>query len=109
MPSPVHLIQCLQHAAPEGFARDSFVDNYRTPHSEALHVVERYRLVDEGKMLQAEVTIEDPAVFIQPLKVVHRWRRVQGPMVESSCAEGELGNPFQQDVEPLPTAARPDF
>jgi len=43
------------------------------------------------------------------LKVVHRWRRVQGPMVESSCAEGELGNPFQQDVEPLPTAARPDF
>ena len=87
----------------------TFVDNYRTPHSEALHVVERYRLVDEGKMLQAEVTIEDPAVFIQPLKVVHRWRRVQGPMVESSCAEGELGNPFQQDVEPLPTAARPDF
>jgi hypothetical protein len=87
----------------------TFVDNYRTPHSERLHVVERYRLLDDGKMLQAEVTIEDPAVFIKPLKVVHRWRRVQGPMIESSCAEGELGNPFQQDVEPLPTALKPDF
>jgi hypothetical protein len=87
----------------------TFVDNYRTPHSEKLHVVERYRLVEEGKTLQAEVTIEDPAVFIEPLKVIHRWRRVQGLMVESSCAEGELGNPFKQDVEPLPTANRPDF
>jgi len=87
----------------------TFVDNYRTPHSDKLHVIERYRLVDDGKMLQADVTIDDPAVFVQPLKVVHRWRRVQGPMIESSCAEGELGNPFQQDVEPLPTAAKADF
>jgi hypothetical protein len=87
----------------------TFVDNYRTPHSEMLHVVERYRLVDDGKMLQADVTIEDPAVFIKPLKVMHRWRRAQGPMIESSCAEGELGNPFQQDVEPLPAADKPDF
>jgi hypothetical protein len=92
-----------------GLNTRTFVDNYRTPHSERLHVVERYRLVEDGKTLQAEVTIEDPAVFIEPLKVIHRWRRVQGPMIESSCAEGELGNPFKQDVEPLPTADRPDF
>jgi hypothetical protein len=38
----------------------TFVDNYRTPHSEKLRVVERYRLVDDGRILQAEVTIEDP-------------------------------------------------
>jgi hypothetical protein len=87
----------------------TFVDNYRTPHSEKLHVVERYRLVDDGKILQAEVTIEDPEVFIKPLHVVHRWRRVQGPMRESTCAEGEMSNPFKQDVEPLPMAERPDF
>ena len=87
----------------------TFVDNYRTPHSEKLHVVERYRLVDDGKTLQADVTIEDPATFIKPLQVIHRWRRAQGPMRESSCAEGELVNPFQQDVESLPTADKPDF
>jgi hypothetical protein len=87
----------------------SFVDNYRTPHSEKLHVVERYRLVDGGKMLQAEVTIEDPAIFIQPLQVVHRWRRMQGTIIESTCAEGEISNPFKQDVEPIPTAEKSDF
>jgi hypothetical protein len=87
----------------------TFVDNYRTPHSEKLHVVERYRLVDGGKMLQAEVTIEDPAVFIQPLRVVHRWRRLEGTIVESTCAEGEISNPFKQNVEPIPRAERSDF
>jgi hypothetical protein len=86
----------------------TFVDNYRTPHSDKLHVVERYRLIDGGKALQADITIEDPAVFVRPLQVVHRWRRVQGPMVESRCAEGNF-NVFNQDVEPLPTAERPDF
>ena len=56
-----------------------------------------------------QVTIEDPDVFIAPLQVLHRWRRVQGPMRESSCAEGEMTNPFKHDVEPLPMADRPYF
>jgi hypothetical protein len=92
-----------------GMNDKTFVDNHRTPHGDKLHVVERYRLVDDGKALQADVTIEDPTTFVKPLQVSHRWRRVQGPMLESTCAEGELGNPFQQDVEPLPVANRPDF
>ena len=87
----------------------TFVDNYRTPHSENLHVVERYHLVDGGKTLQAEITIEDPAIFVQPLHVVHRWRRMQGIIDESTCAEGEMNNPFKQDVEPIPTAEKSDF
>ena len=93
-----------------GLNDKTFIDNYRTPHSERLHVIERYRLADGGKMLQADVTIEDPMALKQPLKVMHQWRRVQGPMTESSCAEGESFNPFeQQRVEPVPTADRPDF
>jgi hypothetical protein len=88
---------------------ETFVDNYRTPHSDKLHVVERFRLIEDGKGLEAEVTMEDPATFIRPVHVVHRWRRVQGPMIESTCAEGEISNPFNQDTEPVPTAAKPDF
>ena len=87
----------------------TFIDNYRTPHSEQLHVVERYHRVQGGKTLQAEVTIEDPAVFIKPLQVMHRWRRMEGTIVESTCAEGEMANPFKQDVEPIPTASKSDF
>ena len=86
----------------------TFVDNYRTPHSDKLHVVERYHLIEGGKTLQADITIEDPTTFIQPLQVIHRWRRAQGPMIESSCPEGNF-NYFNQDVEPLPTAEQPDF
>jgi hypothetical protein len=87
----------------------TFLDNYRTPHSDKLHVVERYHLIDGGKAMQADVTVEDPATFIQPLRVIHRWRRVEATIVESRCADGEMRNPFKQDVEPIPTAGKPDF
>jgi hypothetical protein len=87
----------------------TFVDNYRTPHSEKLHVVERYYLINDGKMLEANVTMEDPEVFIQPLQVTHQWRREHGTLLESSCAEGEMNNPFQQDAEPIPRADKLDF
>jgi hypothetical protein len=87
----------------------TFLDNYRTPHSEKLHVIERFRLINDGKGLEVRVTMEDPATFVEPVQVVHRWRRVQGPIIESTCAEGEMNNPFKQDTEPLPRADRADF
>ena len=33
----------------------TYVDNYRTPHSEKLHVVERFRVINGGKNLQADI------------------------------------------------------
>ena len=66
----------------------TFVDNYRTPHSEKLHVVERYRMLDGGKTLEAQVTMEDPAVFVRPLQLVHRWRRIQGRLNEFDLRRG---------------------
>ncbi len=92
-----------------GLDTRTFIDNFRTPHSEKLHVVERYHLVDGGNALEAEVTIEDPAALIQPLHVVKHWRKVQGPMTESRCADGESFNPFGQKAEPIPRANKPDF
>jgi hypothetical protein len=41
--------------------------------------------------------------------VVHQWRKVQGPMTESRCADGEMNNPFGQRAEPLPVSAKSDF
>jgi hypothetical protein len=93
-----------------GLNGKAHLDNYRTPATEKTHVVERYRLTDEGKTLEAYVTIADPTVLKQPLQVVHRWRKVNQTIIESRCADGESFNPFeQQRVEPLPTATRPDF
>ena len=54
-----------------GFTDKTFIDNFRTPNSEKLHVVERIRLVEDGKFLQIEAVIEDPAVFLMPLHVTN--------------------------------------
>jgi len=47
--------------------KNSFIDNYRTPHSEKEHVVERYKVSADGRMLEATVTVEDPETFNEPL------------------------------------------
>jgi hypothetical protein len=92
-----------------GLNDKTFVDNFRTPHSEKLHVVERLRLVEDGKFLEAEVVIDDPAVFLKPLHVTKRSRRVEAKLAEWRCAAGEMNNPFGYDVDPLPTATKADF
>ena len=106
-----------------GQTTKSFVDAFRTPHSEQLHVIERYRLIEGGKALQVEMTIEDPVAFVQPWKITRRWEKAttqpQGGDVtgtyneEIRCMDGEMVNPFNQvyanKLEPLPTASRADF
>jgi len=87
----------------------TFIDNFRTPHSDKLHVVERYHLIDGGNALEAQVTIEDPASFIQPVHLQMRARKAQGAIIESRCADGESFNPFGQKEEPIPVASKPDF
>src|ERR1700704_2937740 len=37
----------------------TFVDNYRTPHTTQIHVVERFRLADGGKAIEASGHVED--------------------------------------------------
>ncbi len=47
--------------------KNSFIDNYRTPHSEKEHVVERYKVSADGNTLEAMVMVEDPDAFNEPL------------------------------------------
>jgi hypothetical protein len=88
-----------------GLNGKTFIDNYRTPHSEKLHVIERYRLADDGKMLEVTFRIEDPDTFYQPWSAVGRLRRVQMPMHEERCAE----NNQQLFDYHIPVADEPDF
>jgi len=92
-----------------GFNDKTFVDNFRTPHSEKLHMVERIRLVEDGNFLEADIIIEDPAVFIRPLQVTKRSRRVEASIIEWRCAAGEMGNPFADASDPIPVAAKAEF
>jgi hypothetical protein len=83
----------------------TFVDNYRTPHSEKLHVVERWTMVDGGKAMEVAFTVEDPDAFYEPWSGMRRYRRVQEAMAEDVCAEN---NQHLFDYH-IPVADRPDF
>jgi len=85
------------------------VDNYRTPHTTQLHVVERFRLIEGGKKLEALITVEDPGTFNMKWSAVQRWqRRDDRPLLELVCAENP-NNYFHHDLRPLPSANKPDF
>jgi hypothetical protein len=115
----------------------AMIDRYGTPHSTALHVVERYRLIDseaakeaaerqirdDGPRLEAAVlvdpkypgpglqltfTVEDPNIFTTPWSAVVTYRRTIGPWLEQICAEG-LQDYYAGRAPFLPVAGKPDF
>jgi hypothetical protein len=112
----------------------AMVDAYGTPYTEALHVVERYRLLDyeaakegldrdakenfrvpvdinrnyRGKHLQLQFTVEDEGVFTMPWSATITYGRGSGEWEEEACAENRRGNYDKKDAE-VPTADKPDF
>jgi hypothetical protein len=92
-----------------GLSTRTFVDNYQTPHTVQLHVIERFRMIDGGKTLEVDVRVEDPGAFTTPWNARQRYRRVeQGPMIEMACAENNADY-FHHGLDPMPQADRPDF
>jgi hypothetical protein len=88
-----------------GLNDKTFIDNYRTPHTAKLHVVERYKMIDDGKTLQVTFRVEDPDTFYQPWSAIGKLRRVQMPMHEEACAENNQ-NLFDYNI---PVANKLDF
>jgi hypothetical protein len=88
-----------------GLNTKTFVDAYRTPHSDKLHVIEHWKAIDNGNQLEVTMTIDDPDAFNQPWKAMARYRRVQNPYVEEVCAEGN----FMLFDYGIPVAAKADF
>jgi hypothetical protein len=87
----------------------TYVDNYRTPHTPQLHVVERFRLIDGGRTIEVDVHVEDPGAFTTPWNAIQRYRRTEGAaMEEMVCAENN-NDYFDYDVVPLPQSNKPEF
>lgn len=92
-----------------GLNDKTFVDNYRTPHTDRIHVVERFKIIEGGNTLQSIVTVDDPGAFNMTWSATQRWRRVANrTMTESICAENNT-NFFDYDVVPIPQAEKADF
>jgi hypothetical protein len=108
------------------------VDWYGTPHTEALHVVERYGLINEdtakagwerdakenfrvqprpnfrNKYMQLQFTVDDAGAFTTPWTATMTYGRVpSGDWVEGVCAENTYWFPGQEAA--LPRAEKPDF
>jgi hypothetical protein len=116
----------------------AMVDMYGTPHSAALHVVERYKLLDyeaarqaeergqrglsrlgrdpglardpdyRGQGLQLEFTVEDDGVLTKPWSAAVSYRRPTGQWPEMVCAE-TTRDFFTGGNIRVPTADKPDF
>jgi hypothetical protein len=74
---------------------DSFIEGF-TPHSDAMTVNERMRLIAPG-VLENRITVTDPKALTKPWQVVRTYRKASPPndeLREFACAEGltrELG------------------
>ena len=116
----------------------STVDGFGTPHSEALHVVERYHLIDGSAAaraqnenggvptqtptfgrgiidpdtrrpgLQVDFTVEDPNVFTGPWSGRVTYRPVTDVWPEAVCQENPHEYYSGRDAE-IPQATAPDF
>jgi hypothetical protein len=90
-----------------GLNTKSFVDAFRTPHTEKLHVVERWRIIQGGHLLEVRIRVEDPDTFEQPWESYVNYRRAQDPFEEIICQEGNF-QLFGDDYG-IPQAEKPDF
>jgi len=88
-----------------GLNSRTFVDTYRTPHTEKLHVVERWHVIDGGNTLEVNITVDDPDTFYWPWQTFQRYRRAQRPLLEDICQEGN----FVLFDYGIPVATKADF
>ena len=93
-----------------GMNDKTYVDNYLTPHTTQLHVVERFKMIDGGKTLQASITVEDPGAFNMAWSARQRYRREpQEKMQEAVCAENNVDFFGYEGYFPVPEADKADF
>jgi len=92
-----------------GLNAKTFVDLYLTPHTERLHVVERFKLRPDGKGIDLTITVEDEGAFTTPWSARQTYNQKPQPQMEEAiCAENNV-DVFNQGYVPPPQADKPDF
>jgi len=92
-----------------GFNDRTFIDNYRTPHTTMLHIVERFRFTEDGVPPEVTIEIEDQGAFTTPWTAMRHFRKNENrPLTEYMCAENNEFY-FGYDVPPIPQDDTPDF
>ena len=86
-----------------GLNDKTWTDRFATPHTDKLHVVERYTVKDGGKTLEDFFTVEDPGAFTQKWSAVLNYSRSRATVLEEEvCAENNRGLPVPvAGVDPI--------
>ena len=79
-----------------GFNDKTWLDQTGHPHSDALHLIERIRLLDHDK-LELSVTIDDPKAYTKSFSAAKVYKLSTAPMGETLCAYSEMKE-FQENV-----------
>jgi hypothetical protein len=106
----------------------TWVDGFGTPHTKQLHVIERFQLIENGNVLEANIHIEDPGAFTMPWDAIQRFRQYEaavrkmpieriaqlasapeGPLTEMICADNPSSFFSDASALPIPQAVVPDF
>ena len=111
-----------------GLDERTSVDEFGTPHTQQLHVIERFHLIDGGETLEVNVHVEDPGAFTMPWDAIQRFGRfeplvgkvpierlpalatpAQGPLVEAICTDNPNSFFAGEPAMPVPQAVERDF
>ncbi len=85
-----------------------FIDMFRTPHTDQIHVVERFKVTPDNKFLEGFIKIEDPGTFNEPMYATKRWRKDKNNWSESICAENNVDY-VKENPTPIPQSDHGDF
>jgi len=69
-----------------GFNGYTRLDTVGHPHTDALHLTQTFRRLDERRMAYT-VTVEDPKAYTKPWTNERIFRRLDTPLIEYSCEE----------------------
>jgi hypothetical protein len=91
-------------------------------------VIERFHLIEDGQVLEANVRVEDPGAFTMPWNAIQRFRQYEaavrkipieritqlasapeGPLQEMICADNPNSFFPGTFAPPIPRAVVPDF
>ncbi len=79
-----------------GLNDKTWLDQAGHPHSDALHVIERFRRLDHER-LELSVTIDDPKAYTKTFSATKVYKLTAAPMGETVCAYSEMKE-FQEKV-----------
>jgi hypothetical protein len=90
-----------------GLIDTTWTDRFGTPHTEELHVVERYRQLDDGT-LRVDLMVEDKGAFTMPWRAYVIYTPWDSYFVEQVCPQNAI-DLFTGRELPIPSDPTPDF